>query len=328
MKRPLAATALLLFAATAVPAAPRDPLPAWHDGATKAAITDFVRAVTTNGSDRYVPADERIAVFDNDGTLWPEQPAYVQLLFAIDRIKALAAAHPEWRDQPPFRAALQGDMAALAAAGEHGLLELVMASHAGMTTDAFARIVTDWLSTARHPRFHRGYSELGYRPMRELLVYLRANGFKTYIASGGGVEFMRPWTQRVYGIPAEQVVGSGIAVKYEVRDGRPVLVRLPQLDFIDDKAGKPVGIHRFIGRRPIAAFGNSDGDFEMLEWVTSGPGPRLGVIVRHDDAVREYAYDRQSPFGRLDRALDEAPQRGWRIVSMQRDWKWIFSTEP
>lgn len=319
--------ALLLGAQSAV-AAGREPLPSWTAGAAKASIIAFVHAVTTRGSAKFVPADERIAVFDNDGTLWPEQPGYVQLSFAIDRIKALAPQHPDWKEKQPFKAVLDGDIAALAAGGERGMIELVMASHAGMTTEEFATIVTDWLASARHPTLARPYTDLTYRPMRELLAYLRLNGFKTYIVSGGGVEFMRPWAQRVYGIPPEQVVGSSIKVKYEARDGRPALLRLPEIDFLDDKAGKPVAIHKFIGRRPIAAFGNSDGDFEMLEWVTSGPGLRFGLIVHHDDAAREFAYDRQSPFGRLNRALDEAPKRGWTLASIRRDWKQVFDSQP
>ncbi len=301
-----------------------DPLPSWHDGPAKTAIQAFVTAVTRESGPDFVPPSERIAVFDNDGTLWPEQPMYVQLAFALDRLKTLAPQRPEWKEKQPFKAALEGDLKALGQAGEHGLIELVMASHAGMTTDEFAQIVADWLATARHPKFNRPYTELSYQPMLELLAYLRANGFKTYIVSGGGVEFMRPWTQQVYGVPPEQVVGSSIKVKYEARDGKPVLRRLPEIDFIDDKAGKPVGIHQFIGRRPIAAFGNSDGDFEMLEWVTSGPGPRFGLIVHHDDADREFAYDRKSPFGRLDRGLDQAQERHWQVVSMKNDWKRVF----
>lgn len=320
--------ALILFAAVAAMpaalAAAGDPLPSWTSGPAKSAITSFVRGVTARGSSGYVVPEERIAVFDNDGTLWPEQPAYVQLAFAMDRVKGLIPAHPEWMDKPPFRAAANDDLAGLSAAGEQGLLDLVMASHAGMTTDEFSSIVTKWLAESRHPRFKRAYTELAYWPMVELLGYLRANGFRTYLVSGGGIEFMRTCAQQMYGVPPEQVIGSSIEVQYEVRDGRPVLVRLPRIDFLDDKAGKPVAMHRFIGRRPIAAFGNSDGDFEMLEWVTAGAGSRFGLIVHHDDAEREYAYDRKSPFGRLDRAFDQAPGRGWTVVSMKRDWKRIF----
>jgi len=301
-----------------------DPLPSWNDGAAKVRIVEFVRAVTDKTGRDYVEGPERIAVFDNDGTLWSEQPAYFQLIFAIDRVKAIAPQHPEWKAKQPFKAAIEGDMKALAGAGTKGLLELVMATHAGNTPEEFQKIVLDWTATARHPRFKRPYTELVYQPMLELLAYLRANGFKTWIVSGGGIEFVRAWSESVYGIPPEQVIGSSIRTRYEVRNGVPVLMRLPEINFIDDKAGKPVGINQHIGRRPIAAFGNSDGDFEMLEWVTSGPGRRFGLIVHHDDAKREYAYDRNSHIGRLDRGLDEGPKRGWAIVSMKRDWKRIY----
>ena len=301
-----------------------DPLPSWNEGATKKAILDFVRTTTEKGSPQHVPVEQRIATFDNDGTLWSEQPLYFQLAFAIDRVKALAPKHPDWKEKQPFKAVLEDDMKTVFASGERGLVELVMASHAGMTTDEFEVIVKDWLATAKHPRFQRPYTELVFQPMLELLTFLRANGFKTYIVSGGGIEFMRPWVENVYGIPPEQVVGSSIKVKYEVQDGKPVLVRLPEIDFIDDKIGKPVGIHKFIGRRPIMAFGNSDGDFEMLEWTTLAKGPRFGLIVRHSDADREWEYDRKSPIGRLDKALDEAPKRGWVIADMKQDWKVIY----
>ncbi len=311
--------------APSVPArAQSDPLPSWNDGQAKRSIVSFVKDVTTAGGRSFIPAPERIAVFDNDGTLWSEQPAYFQLLFAIDRVKALAPKHPEWKSQQPFKAALDGDMEALAASGEKGLLTLVMATHAGMTTGEFREIVKDWLATARHPKSERSYNELVYQPMLELLAYLRANGFKTYIVSGGGIEFMRAWVEEAYGVPPEQVIGSSIKTKYEVHNGVPAIVRLPEMNFLDDKAGKPVAINQHIGRRPIAAFGNSDGDFEMLEWATSGPGRRFGLIVHHDDAEREYAYDRNSHVGRLARGLDEGPKRGWTIVSMKRDWKRIF----
>jgi len=304
-----------------------DALPSWKDGKAKQAIVQFVKEVTTKGSPNLVRPAERIAVFDNDGTLWAEQPMYFQLAFALDRVKELAPQHPDWKDKDPFKSVLAGDMAGAAAGGEKGLLELVGATHGGMTSDEFDKAVKDWLATSKHPRFKRPYTDLVYRPMLELLAYLRANGFKTYIVSGGGVEFMRAFAEKVYGVPPEQVVGSSIKTKYEVRDGKPVIARMPEIDFIDDKAGKPVGIHKFIGRRPIMAFGNSDGDFEMLEWTTSGPGPRFGLIVHHDDAVREWAYDRESHVGRLKRGLDEARQRGWVIVSMQRDWKQVFPFE-
>ena len=314
----LALCALIAIATPSVRA--EGVLPSWSDSGARHAIIGFVDRVTTRGSPDYVAPAERIAVFDNDGTLWSEQPMYVQLAFALDRVKALAPKHPEWKDRQPFTAALEGDMKTLAESGEHGLLELVMATHAGNTTEEFTAIVKDWLGTARHPKFGRPYTDLVYQPMLELLAYLRANGFKTFIVSGGGIEFMRPWVEEVYGVPPEQVVGSGIRTKYEVRDGKPVLVRLPEIEFIDDEAGKPVGIQRHIGRRPILAFGNSDGDFQMLEWTTAGAGARLGLIVHHDDAGRECAYDRKSAMGRLDKGLDEAAQRGWVVVSMKNDW--------
>lgn len=301
-----------------------DPLPSWQDTAAKANIVAFVKAVTEPGGKDFVPPADRIAVFDNDGTLWSEQPMYFQLAFALDRVKALAPQHPEWKNQQPFKAVLEGDMKALAETGERGLLELVMATHAGNTSEEFARIVRDWVSTARHPKFNRPYTDLVFQPMLELLAYLRANGFKTYIVSGGGIEFLRVVAEELYGVPPEQVIGSSVKTKYEVRDGKPVIVRLPEIDFIDDKAGKPVGIHQFIGKRPIAAFGNSDGDFQMLEWTTSAPGARLGLIVHHDDAEREFAYDRKSAFGKLDRGLDEGPKRGWTIVSMKNDWRAVW----
>ena len=305
--------------------ASRDPvLPSWNDGAARTAILAFVDRVTRKGGPGFVPPPARIAVFDNDGTLWSEQPMYVQLAFAIDRVKALALSHPEWAARQPFKAAIEGDMTALAASGEQGLLELVMASHAGNTTEEFEDVVAGWIATARHPKTGRAYTEMVYQPMLELLAYLRANGFKTFIVSGGGVEFMRPWVERVYGIPPEQVIGSGIRTTYEVRNNVPVLLRLSELEFVDDKAGKPVGIHRHIGRRPIAAFGNSDGDYQMLEWTSAGDGARLAMLVHHDDGDREVAYDRQSPFGRLSRGLDDASARGWVVASMKRDWKAVF----
>ena len=301
-----------------------DPLPSWNDGASKKAITDFVSRVTKEGGPDFVPAAERIATFDNDGTLWSEQPIYFQLAFALDRVKALAPQHPEWKTTQPFKGVLEGDMKAVAASGERGLMEIIAATHAGNTTEEFEQIVTDWITTARHPKTKRLYTEMVFQPMLELLAYLRANGFKTFIVSGGGVEFMRPWAERVYGIPPEQVVGSRAKVKYKVRNGTPVLVRLAEVDHVDDKAGKPVGIHQVIGRRPLAAFGNSDGDFEMLEWVTSAKGPRFGLIVHHTDGEREWAYDRTSHIGQLARGLDEAPKRGWIVVDMKQDWKVIY----
>ena len=321
----------LIFAAGAVQAmgqTPRpasDPLPSWNEGSAKQAILDFVAAVTHEGSPDFVPVPERIATFDNDGTLWPEQPMYVQLAFALDRVKALAPEHPEWKDKPHFKAILDGDLKALSALGEKEAVELLMETHAGITTEEFAQIVKDWLATAKHPRFNRPYTELVYQPMIELLAYLRANGFKTFIVSGGGIEFLRPWTEKVYGIPPEQVIGSSIKTKFQIKDGIPELFRLPEVDFVNDKDGKPAGINQHIGRRPIAAFGNSDGDLEMLQWTTLPPGRRrLGLIVHHTDAEREYAYDRKSPFGRLDAALDAAAANGWVVVDMKRDWKRVF----
>lgn len=318
-----------LFATSAiappVPArAQSDPLPSWNDGPAKTAIVQFVGKVTKQGSPDFVPETERIATFDNDGTLWAEQPMYFQLLFALDRVKALAPKHPEWKTKQPFKAALEGDMKALAASGEKGLLTLVMATHAGMTTAEFETIVKQWIATARHPTTHRPYTRMVYQPMLELLAYLRANGFKTFIVSGGGIEFMRPWTNQVYGVPPEQVVGSSIKTKFEMRDGKPVLVRLPELNFIDDKEGKPVGINEHIGRRPILAFGNSDGDLQMLQWTAAGGGASFMGLVRHTDAKREWAYDRKSHIGRLDKALDEAKARGWTVVDMKNDWKEIY----
>jgi phosphoserine phosphatase len=301
-----------------------DPLPSWQDTAAKARIVAFVTAVTETGGRDFVAPADRIAVFDNDGTLWSEQPMYVQLAFALDRVKALAPKHPEWKTEQPFKAALDGDMKTLGGIGEKGLVELVMATHAGTTADEFAAIVTDWLATARHPKFRRPYRDLVFQPMLELLAYLRTNGFQTWIVSGGGVEFLRVFAEQAYGVPPYQVIGSSIKTRYDVRTGKPVIVRLPEIDFIDDKAGKPVGIHKFIGKRPIAAFGNSDGDFQMLEWTTAATGARLGVIVHHTDAEREFAYDRKSSFGHLGKALDESVARGWLVVDMKRDWKTVY----
>src|SRR6187401_1502369 len=302
-----------------------DPLPSWNNGRAKQSIVEFVAAATRDGSPNFVPVPDRIATFDNDGTLWCEQPMYVQLAFALDRVKALAPMHPEWKEKQPFAAVLDGDLKALAASGEKGLVEIIAVTHAGMTTAEFEKIVTDWLATARDHRFKRPYTELVYQPMLELLAYLRANGFRTFIASGGGIEFMRPWTERIYGIPPEQVIGSSIKTRFEMRDGRPILFRLPEINFIDDKAGKPLGINQHIGRRPLAAFGNSDGDLEMLQYTTLSGGVRLGLIVHHTDAVREYAYDRKSDFGRLDKALDAAAINKWTVVNMKNDWKRVFA---
>jgi hypothetical protein len=304
-----------------------DPLPSWNEGMTKKAIIEFVDKVTNEGSIGFVPQTERIAVFDNDGTLWAEQPLYVQLMFTIDRIKALAQKHPEWKDRQPFKAIIENDKEHLAELTEHDIVEIIMATHAGNTTEEFSQIVKDWLATAKHPKTGRSYMDMVYQPMLELLDYLRANGFKTYIVSGGGIEFMRPWTERVYGIPPEQVIGSSIKTKFELLDGMPVLMRLPEVNFIDDKEGKPVGINQHIGRRPIAAFGNSDGDLQMLQWTSAGEGFRFGLIVHHTDPEREWAYDRQSPIGHLDKALDEAQEYGWTVVDMKNDWKRIFAFE-
>ncbi len=305
-----------------------DPLPSWRPGEARERIEAFVTAVTTEGAPDYVPMAERIAVFDNDGTLWSEQPLYVQLRFALDRVHALAPGHPEWRDRQPFKGVLAGDPKAVLASGERGIAELVMATHANLPSDEFQRVAREWLGTARHPQTALAYTEMVYEPMVEVLSYLRKHGFKTFIVTGGGVEFVRAFAEEAYGIPPEQIIGSSIRARYESRDGKPVILRLPELDFVDDKAGKPVGIQKFIGRRPLVAFGNSDGDFEMLEWTTSGPGRRLGVLVRHDDAEREYAYDRDSSIGRLARGLDEAPARNWLVVSMARDWRTIYPGRP
>ena len=304
-----------------------DPLPSRNDTPTKQGIVDFVGRVTKAGGPDFVTPAERIATFDNDGTLWVEQPMYVQLAFALDRVKALPPLHPESKYTDPFQWVLEGDMKAVAESGERGLVELIMFTHAGMTTDEFSKIVTDWLATTRDARFKRPYTELVYQPMLELLDYRRANGFKIFIVSGGGVEFMRPWTEKVYGIPPEQVIGSSIKTRFQMRDGSPRLFRLPEINFIDDKAGKPVGINESIGRRPIAAFGNSDGDLEMLQWTTISSGIRFGAIVHHTEAEREYAYDRQSHFGRLDIALDAAAVNRWTVIDMKKDWKVIFPFE-
>jgi hypothetical protein len=314
--------AALVFTTAVARAA--DPLPSWNDGPAKKSIIDFVAKVTTAGSPDFVPVAERIATFDNDGCLWAEQPMYFQAFFVFDRIKVLAPQHPEWKDKEPFASVLKGDVKSALAGGEHALMEMAMATHAGMTTEEFEKIVKDWLATAKHPVTKRPYTEMVYQPMLEVLTYLRANGFKTFIVSGGGIEFMRVWSERVYGIPPEQVVGSSIKTKFELRDGKPVLVRLPELNFIDDKEGKPVGINQHIGRRPIAAFGNSDGDLQMLQWTAAGPGARFCLFVHHTDAEREWAYDRESSIGKLDKGLDEAKAKGWTVVSMKNDWKSVY----
>ena len=301
-----------------------DPLPSWNDNNVKRSILDFVTRVSTEGGAEFVPPVERIAVFDNDGTLWCEQPTFFQALFAFDRIRQLAPQHPEWKTREPFASVLRGDEKSALAGGMHAIVEMAMASHAGTTTEEFAAIVTDWIATARHPKTGKLYTEMVYQPMLELLAYLCANGFKTFIVSAGGIEFMRVFSERVYGVPPEQVIGTSIRTKFELRNGEPVLVRLPEINFIDDGEGKPVGIQMHIGRRPLAAFGNADGDLQMLQWTAGGPGRRLMLLVDHTDAEREFVY-RVSPMGRLELALDEAHQRGWTVVSMKNDWKSIFS---
>ncbi len=318
----LVTAALLVHPVQADPVA--DPLPSWNDAGSQKSVAEFVERVTKEGSSDFVPPAERIAVFDNDGTLWAEQPIYFQFFFALDRIKVLAPSHPEWVEQEPFASILRGDLKSALAGGEKAILDIVLATHAGMTTEEFERIVKDWIATARHPKSKRLFTEMVYQPMVELLGYLRTNGFKTYIVSGGGVEFMRPWVERVYGIPPEQVVGSTGKTKFELRDGKPVILKLPAIDFIDDKEGKPLGIQSRIGRRPIAAFGNSDGDLQMLQWTAAGSGARFCLYVHHDDADREWAYDRQSHIGRLDKGLDEAKSKGWTVVSMKSDWSTVF----
>ncbi|QAB14275.1 HAD family hydrolase [Hydrogenovibrio thermophilus] len=316
--------ATLLFSYSAVSTAD-GPLPSWQNTPTKQAIIAFVEDITDPKSPNFVPVPERIATFDNDGTLWAEQPMYAQLFFAIDRLKALAPKHPEWKQKEPFKSILNGDLkGATTAEGKKALIELVMATHAGMTSEDFSNIVKEWIATAKHPTTGRPFTKMVYQPMLELLTYLRANGFKTFIVSGGGIAFMRPWTEQVYGIPPEQVVGSSVKTQYKVMNGQPVIVREAGINFIDDKAGKPIGINQHIGRQPIAAFGNSDGDLEMLQWTTSGKGKRFGLLVHHTDAKREWAYDRKSTFGHLDKALDMATKQGWTVVDMKSDWKTIY----
>jgi phosphoglycolate phosphatase-like HAD superfamily hydrolase len=304
-----------------------DPLPSWNDGLAKQAIVDFVNRVTSEDGPDFVPPPQRIAVFDNDGTLWSEKPVYFQFAFVVDRVQALAPDHPEWKEQQPFKAVVEGDVKTALAGGEKSIGALLAATHAGMTTDEFEAAVAEWTKSARHPRFNRPYTQLVYQPMLELLAYLRANEFKTFIVSGGGIDFMRVWAPQVYGIPPEQIVGTSGKTKFDLRDGRPVLVKLAELDFLDDGPGKPVGIHRHIGRRPIMAFGNSDGDFEMLQWTTAGAGPRFAAIVHHTDAEREWAYDRDAHVGRLVRGLDEAPKRGWTVINMLNDWRNIYPAQ-
>ncbi len=317
----------VLLVTNLLPAVAQEVLPSWNDGAAKTRIVDFVKATVTQGGNAYVAPEDRVAVFDNDGTLWSEQPYYFQLGFMLDRVKTLAPEHPEWTTKEPFKSILEGDLKGIAKGGEKGIVELGMVTHAGMTSDQFTTIVTDWFASARHPKTGKPFNEMTYLPMRELLDYLRDNGFKTFIVSGGGVEFMRPITEKAYGIPPEQVVGSTIVTEYDVVGDIPVLKRLPKIDFIDDGPGKPVGINKFIGRRPIFVAGNSDGDYEMLRWVTSAKHSGLAMIVHHTDAKREYAYDRDSAFGKLSKALDEAQQRNWLVVDMKDDWKKVYAFE-
>lgn len=310
---------------TTPPNGQQDALPSWNEGDAKQSIVDFVRRTTAEGSPEFVPLHERIALFDNDGTLWVEQPMYTQLAFVIADVKRLASAHPEWQTNEPFRSVLEDDMAGVAASGTIGIMKLLGATQTGMSTTEFAQAVSDWIESARHPRFKRPYTECIYQPMLELMRYLRANGFKTYIVTGGGTEFVRPWAPQTYGVPVEQIVGSSLKTTFEMRDSKPVLIRTPEIYLMDDGLGKPVGIHQFIGAQPIAAFGNSDGDLQMLEWTAAGGGARLMLIVHHTDAEREYAYDTQTPFGRLDKALQTAKARNWTVVNMKRDWKTIFA---
>ena len=315
---------IILFSCTEQTIQNKDLLPSWNEGKTKQSIVNFVNEVTDEASSNFVKPEDRIASFDNDGTLWSEQPYYFQLQFVLDRVKALAPDHPEWKNSPLFKAVLDDDIKKVLSFGEYGLLELVMATHAGMTTDEFALIVKEWINTAKHPKTNKLYKEMVFQPMLELLAYLRASGFRTYIVSGGGIEFMRPWSEQVYGIPPEQVIGSSIKTKFEIVNGKPVIVRLPELEFFDDKEGKPVAINKFIGKRPVAAFGNSDGDLQMLQWTAAGEGKRFMLYVHHTDAEREWAYDRESHIGRLDRGLDEANEKGWTVVDMKNDWKVIY----
>jgi hypothetical protein len=324
-KLPILTLVALVFA---FPAFAQDPLPSWNDTAPKKAIIAFVERVTKEGTPDFVPVPERIAVFDNDGTLWAEQPIYFQLAFALDRVKALAPQHPEWKTKRPYSALLPPPKEQGVAVSEAELMDVIVAAHSGLTTEEFEKIVKDWIATAKHPKTGKLYTDMVYQPMLELLAYLRANGFKTFIVSGGGIEFMRPWTEKVYGIPPEQVIGSSGKLKFEMRDGKPVLLKLPTVDFINDKDGKPVAIQTHIGRRPVMAFGNSDGDLQMLQWTTAGPGPRFALLVHHTDAEREWAYDRKSRIGTLDKAWDEAVAKGWTVVSMKDDWKTIFPSKP
>jgi phosphoserine phosphatase len=318
---------IIFFSCTDQNVQQSDPLPSWNDGATKTAILDYVNYVTNAESENFIEVSERIATFDNDGNLWSEQPAYFQLFFAIDRVKALASEHPEWKTEQPFKAVLDNDVNELMKHGEHELIKIVMATHAGNTTDEFEAIVKDWLTTAKHTRFNRPYTDLVYQPMLELIKYLQENDFKTFIVSGGGIEFIRPWVEEAYGIPKDQVIGSSIKTEYDYNNGDPIIKRLPELDFIDDKEGKPEGINRFIGRKPVFASGNSDGDLQMMRWAASNNLKSFMLYVHHTDAEREWAYDRDSHIGRLDKGLDEANEKGWVVVDMKNDWKIIYPFE-
>jgi hypothetical protein len=305
-----------------------NPLPSWNEGPARQTILEFVTTAVDSTQETFIPVNKRIAVFDNDGTLWSEQPMYFQMMFALDRVNALAPEHPEWKEQKAFRAAIQHDMNSLIASGPEGLAAIMMATHTGMTSREFNNIVSGWIDTAQHPQKEMLYREMVFQPMLELMNYLRANGFQTWIISGGGTEFMRPWTEEVYGIPPQQVVGSSIRLAFEMTDTGPVIMRLPEMDFLNDKEGKPLGIEKFIGRKPVAAFGNSDGDLQMLQWTeASGPG-RLMAYIHHTDDLREWAYDRESNIGKLDKGLDEALARGWLVVDMKKDWKLIYPPTP
>jgi phosphoserine phosphatase len=301
-----------------------NPLPSWNDGPAKSAIIQFVNDVTNKKSSKYVKPIDRIATFDNDGTLWVEQPIYTQITFAFDRIKELAGQHPEWKTQQPFKGLLEGDMEAVGASGTKGIMEILVATHTGITNAEFEKIALEWLTTSKHSKFDRTYNTCIFQPQLELMTYLRTHDFKTFICSGGGIAFMRPISERAYGIPTEQVIGSSVVTEFQMKDGKPALMRMPKINFINDKKGKPVGINQHIGRRPIFAFGNSDADMQMIEYTMAGDGPRMGLFVHHTDDVNEYAYDRKSRVGTLDKALDMADAKGWHIVDMKKDWNRVF----
>jgi len=330
MRRPPTGALVFLIAFGWVHAgtAQSDPLPSWKDGQAKQRIETFVTETVQKDGSHFVPPQERIATFDNDGTLWVEAPMYTQLMFAFDRVRQTASAHPAWTKQQPFKGVIEGDRKAVAQTGEKGAMEIMLATSTGMTGSEFQDAVSTWMLTARDPKFHQPYNDLVYQPMIELLAYLRTNGFKTFIVSGGDVDFMRPWAEKAYGVPPEQVIGSAMKTQFEMKNGTPVLMRLPQIEFLDDGPGKPAAIERIIGRRPILAVGNSDGDLQMLEWTAASATPHLAVLIHHTDDVREYAYDRQSPVGKLDLAMDEATNKGWLVVSMKDDWQRIFAFQP